>query len=225
MITGALLTLLLLALSSLWAPTAQAGGPTSVLLAKPSTGQVVAYGYEDREYRRLREAIGNLSARPTLGPEVDRPYGGAFGNRVVRLTWLIHDMSVWRTDLLHPTPDGWFVETRLMTDRRRSDDWPAPTWHRPVDPGALAAVLAGAGVQGSGDASDSSGSPVRTAGSPDDEESATLMGGDGRTVLGLVGTGVAGGIIGVLGYRLASRRRLARNPGGSQPPDRIELIG
>jgi hypothetical protein len=119
--------------------SASAGGPTSVLLANPQTGRVAALYHTDKAYERLAGAVG---ASESQTGSTNKP--GAVTDDFtgeIRLTWLIHDMSIWRIDRVHATTqDGMWVQTVVRTDGGDVFDQPG-TWHRPVDPKALAAAL------------------------------------------------------------------------------------
>lgn len=75
------------------APAAEAGGPTSVLIVWPGQDTATALYRSDPEYQVLQDAIGepsggqgdNLAQMPSAGD-------------YVTVTWLIHDVSIWRTD-------------------------------------------------------------------------------------------------------------------------------
>jgi hypothetical protein len=126
------------------AQSASAGGPTSVLLANPQTGRVAALYHTDAAYDRLAGAVGAFASETG---STNNP--GAVTDDVageIRLTWLIHDMSIWRIDRVHATTDdGIWVQTVVRTDGGDVFDQPG-TWHRPVDPKALAAALQDAGL-------------------------------------------------------------------------------
>ncbi|WP_344158538.1 hypothetical protein [Kribbella yunnanensis] len=113
-------------------PAANAGGPTSVLLSAPP--QVIAFGYEDPEYTELQKLTNANGARG--GPDQEQHDLGSF----VRLTWLIHDMSVWRRDIIYPdAPGGPWIATTEITDEASAPTH--PTWHRATDPVALVKLL------------------------------------------------------------------------------------
>ena len=126
------------------AQSASAGGPTSVLLANPQTGRVAALYHTDTAYDRLAGAVGAFASETgstTKPGAVTDDFTGE-----IRLTWLIHDMSIWRIDRVHATTeDGMWVQTVVRTDGGDVFDQPG-TWHRPVDPKALAAALQDAGL-------------------------------------------------------------------------------
>lgn len=107
---------------------AQAGGPTSVLLSAPPS--VAAFGYDDPrygEFQTLTEPAGAASPGPhDIG-------------RFVRATWLIHDMSVWRIDMIYPNAPGgpW-----ILTANTLAEAGPVKaTWHRAPNPAKLLQLL------------------------------------------------------------------------------------
>ena len=126
------------------AQSASAGGPTSVLLANPQTGRVAALYHTDKAYDRLADAVGAYASE---NGSTNRP--GAVTEDFtgeIRLTWLIHDMSIWRIDRVHATAeDGMWVQTVVRTDGGNVLDQPG-SWHRPVDAKALATALQDAGL-------------------------------------------------------------------------------
>jgi len=138
------------------AQSASAGGPTSVLLANPQTGRVAALYHTDKAYDRLAGAVGASESQTGSANKPGAVTDDFTGE--IRLTWLIHDMSIWRIDRVHATnEDGMWVQTAVRTDGGDVFDQPG-TWHRPVDPKALAAALRDAGL-------------LTTAGNDDDSSS------------------------------------------------------
>jgi hypothetical protein len=127
----ALLTLplacLVLALTSLWTSgPATAGGPTSVLLSVPGEGRMAALYYTDAQYDALNRLVGVVDTREgQSGPLQSHETG-----QVVTLTWLIHDVQVWRVDRVMVGGGGapW-VETREVLDAGAVWDAP-PVWHQ-----------------------------------------------------------------------------------------------
>jgi len=126
------------------AQSAAAGGPTSVLLANPQTGRASALYYTDKAYDQLAGAVGAFVSEAGSTNKPAAVTDDLAGE--IRLTWLIHDMSIWRIDRVHATTeDGIWVQTVVSTDGGDVFDEPG-TWHRPVDPKALAAALQDAGL-------------------------------------------------------------------------------
>jgi hypothetical protein len=66
----------------------------------------------------------------------------------VRLTWLVHDVSVWRTDGIYLTrSDGVWINTLTVLDGGSGDLFDEPSrWHRAKDDAALLAVLKSSGI-------------------------------------------------------------------------------
>src|SRR5918998_3026773 len=74
------------------AGSAYAGGPTSVLMSNPGLGRATALHIANADYDRLYAAV----SEPTGDPEP--PSGLSLGGEEGRLTWVIHDVRVWRID-------------------------------------------------------------------------------------------------------------------------------
>ncbi len=93
------------------AEPAHAGGPTSVLLSNPAEGRVGALHQSQSDYQRLVELVG--AYEPVKG-ETTRPDAVHNAtNDAYRLTWMIHDMTVWRIDMVYETADGVWIETKV----------------------------------------------------------------------------------------------------------------
>jgi hypothetical protein len=126
------------------AAPAHAGGPTSVLMTNPATRRAHALYYSDQAYQRLASGVG------AFGPEsgsAQRPQSVVddFGSEI-RLTWLIHDMSIWRIDRVRITPqDGTWVETLVQVADGDIFSRPA-NWHRAADLKLLMGSLKAAGL-------------------------------------------------------------------------------
>jgi hypothetical protein len=119
---------------------AHAGGPTSVLLSSPDTGKVAAAGYEDEAYSELQWLLDTEPKGPA--DKVDHA-GGPF----VRATWLIHDMTPWRLDVIYPDAAGgpWIATTQ--EDLEGGGGLPAkPVWHRATDDVKLVKLLVSLGL-------------------------------------------------------------------------------
>ncbi len=122
----ALLALTASATLVLAAPTV-AGGPTSVLITDPSTGQATALYYSDARYEELD---GLLSAGATIDGE---PPG--LGGRALNLTWMIHDVQPWRTQQLYLDAEGGPVVATYGSEL--TGDAGETTWVRPAEGKAL----------------------------------------------------------------------------------------
>ncbi|MFB6722437.1 hypothetical protein ACFCV3_19830 [Kribbella sp. NPDC056345] len=124
----------LLVVAALTTIPAAAGGPTSVLLSAPP--HLLAFGYDDPEYAELQKLTSVEGTRDVPGSEQHEV--GAF----VRATWLIHDMSVYRLDIIYPDAPGgpWIATTEVSADSGAAT---RPTWHTATDPVALVKLLSG----------------------------------------------------------------------------------
>ncbi len=184
---------------------ASAGGPTSVLLANPQTGRVAALYYTDRAYDRLADAVGAFASETG---STDRPPAVPDDlTGEVRLTWLIHDMSIWRIDRVHATTeDGMWLQTVVRTDGGDVFDQPG-TWHRPVDPKALAAALQDARLL-----TRSAGENPSIASSAESRPAAVTDAAevDSPRAGWLVAVGIGGLLIGAVGVMLLRRVRAGR---------------
>ena len=108
------------------AAPAVAGGPTSVLLVAPESGMTASLYFTQPEYERLSSLVQGSATG-----SADR--AGEYNNGpTVRLTWLIHDVGVWRVDevFVEDGSEPW-IATRMSPDDGRLPD--QPVWHRPAD--------------------------------------------------------------------------------------------
>jgi hypothetical protein len=122
---------------------AAAGGPTSVIVVNPVTGEAGALYYDDPDYQLLQEALepwpdgwveqpGQLSAGP--------------GTAALNITWLIHDVSVWRVDHIRLDLKYVWVQTNLATEGTVPYDGGGQSWHVAADAQAVVDVLDRLGV-------------------------------------------------------------------------------
>jgi hypothetical protein len=143
-ITALLVTVLAAVGWAALAAPAHAGGPTSVLMVNPATGRTNALYYTNKAYERLANGVGVFAAdsgSDRKPPSVSDDFDGE-----IRLTWMIHDMSIWRIDRVHVTGhDGTWIETLLTVDG--GDVFSRPgRWHRAADHRLLMASLTAAGL-------------------------------------------------------------------------------
>ncbi|WP_351229360.1 hypothetical protein [Streptomyces sp. NPDC002133] len=124
------------------APAAVAGGPTSVLVVSPESGETAALYYSDREYQALTDLLGQGSSGDT-----DRPpsLDSMTGVRQLNVTWMAHDISPWRLDRIYPSDDGGTVWIHSALGLPASYDG---RWHKATEPAALTALLKKLGVMG-----------------------------------------------------------------------------
>jgi hypothetical protein len=126
------------------AAPAQAGGPTTVLLANPELSRVKALYTTDKAYERLAAGVGAFgrdigsTSKPHSIPDEVRGE--------IRLTWLAHEMMIWRLDRVYfTTHDGIWVETTLADRQGYMFKLPA-RWHRAASQKVLMASLTAAGM-------------------------------------------------------------------------------
>lgn len=127
------------------AAPARAGGATSVLLVVPGGGGTAALYYDDPEYAELSRLVGaDSGSDPTATTG-----GGDETASTVTVTWLIHDVQVFRVDRIYlGGPDGPWVASQVQYD---GNIWDAPvSWHRPTEPKALLALLERLGLDPTG---------------------------------------------------------------------------
>jgi hypothetical protein len=119
---------------------AVAGGPTSVLLVAPGSGQTASLYSGDDDYELLGELLGAFGAARSSDDSAGADHAAGNG---VTVTWLVHDVQVWRVDYVYPAaPGGPWVATRV-SDLQGGTIWDSEVaWHRVVD-GALLENLLG----------------------------------------------------------------------------------
>lgn len=147
---AALAVLTIILTSLIVAGPAAAGGPTSVLLVAPETGRTASLYTGQTDYEALAGYVGAFA--PPLGraatpapSQTEQDFGPS-----VTLTWLIHDIQVWRVDRVYVGAGG---VVRIATQSADggsviSLDNP-PSWHTAARGKELAALLDRLGV-GSG---------------------------------------------------------------------------
>jgi hypothetical protein len=108
------------------ATPAHAGGPTSVLITDPGSGDASALYYSDPAYGQLDTML--LGAVPLDQEPSD------LGARGVHLTWMAHDVHPWRTQQLYTEAAGGPVLATYDIDSG------ATTWAR-VGEGKAVALL------------------------------------------------------------------------------------
>ena len=211
----AVLAGLLLIMTGSWyaAGPAWAGGPTSVMIVSPTTGQAAALHTSNARYQQLVEAVAAYDSPtgPTTPPSAVS--ADCFGCEI-RLTWLIHDMSVWRVDRVYLTADDGIWLGSVSNSEGGNLDDQSVRWQRPHDSKTLLALLESSGVTAQDsspdptDAAPTEPSPTGVAATNPASTDAASTGSAG-TPLGLValGSGIVGVLIGFIGSRLIRRRR------------------
>lgn len=130
---------------------ANAGGPTSVLVASPGTDRAAALYVTSAAYQQLESLLGG--SEPAGGPAPEGVSRGSY----VNVTWLVHDVNIWRVDRIYlGSPDDVWVVTATgaglgpvdVSDLTPDGMATAGVWHRPTDTAALRALLDRIGVTG-----------------------------------------------------------------------------
>jgi hypothetical protein len=103
--------IVLAATAALVAPIpAEAGGPTSVILTRPTSGEAAALYYTDARYTELERLLD-------AGTPVADPPSAQAGTPTYNLTWFIHDVNPWRVDQVYfDVQGGPWVATRQGFD-------------------------------------------------------------------------------------------------------------
>ena len=236
-LTAATALTLLLVTTVVVAGPAQAGGPTSVLMVVPGTGQTASLYTGDPDYEALASTVGAFSASGAATGKVDGTGEHAVGTGVT-LTWLIHDVTVWRVDRVYlDAKGGPWISTQV--DHTGTGIWDKPeTWHTAVDGTVLADLLDRHGVDGvtGTDAAADETSPVQPdAAVVPDAPAATDTTGNGSTGsseqaaessgsrAGMLGWGLGGLALGVAltlaAMRLGQRSRTDNDRTDSDQPD------
>lgn len=132
----------LLALTWAFAPGAAAGGPTSVLLSSPGSGEITALYYTDAEYEKLMALLGpaGTDGHTERPPSLDM----AAGTRLINVTWMIHDVQPWRVDRVYPAERADAVWINTSTETGAKQD----TWYRAGNPEELTGLLTKLGLMG-----------------------------------------------------------------------------
>lgn len=125
---------------------ALAGGPTSVLLVVPGSGRTASLYTGDADYQELAELVGAFDAAGSAGT-TDPSADGHDSGSGVTVTWLIHDVHVWRVDRVYFGADGGaWISTQTVTEES-GFIWDNPVvWHTSTRGQELAALLDRLGV-------------------------------------------------------------------------------
>lgn len=145
-VRAALAVLTIMLISLLAAGPASAGGPTSVLLVVPGTGQTESLYTGDADYEALAGLVGAFKT-PGVAGTVD-PSGTSHDvGTGVTLTWLIHDVEVWRVDRIYFDADGGpWISTQSVAGGSGSIWDSALVWHTAARGKELATLLDRLGV-------------------------------------------------------------------------------
>ncbi|GGP72518.1 hypothetical protein GCM10010278_58430 [Streptomyces melanogenes] len=142
MVRGILSLAVAVALGLLAAPTAHAGGPTSVLIVSPESQQTAARYSSDADYSTLMTLLG----QPNQGQKERPPsLDAAMHSRQINVTWMAHDIAPWRLDRVFTSDDTTTVWIHTAADLSRTFNG---YWHRSQSPAELRALLKKLGVMG-----------------------------------------------------------------------------
>jgi hypothetical protein len=131
-----------LGLVLLGAPTATAGGPTSVLVVSPESAESTALYSSHEEYRELERLLGE----PGSSTREEPPGLGVGSGRQINVTWMIHDVTPWRVDRVYPdTPRGKDVWIHAATQVPQSMNG---YWHKAEQPAKVLTLFKKLGVLG-----------------------------------------------------------------------------
>lgn len=131
-----------LGLGLLFAPSALAGGQTSVLVTSPSSGEAAALYGSDPRFGRLSQLLGppgkGDGRRP---PSLD----ASVATRQINVTWMALDLQPARTDRVFPgaDPDTVWIHTAAQVPATYQG-----LWHRAAEPEKLVALLDALGLMG-----------------------------------------------------------------------------
>lgn len=128
------------------AAPAQAGGPTSVLLVAPESGRTAALYVDDADYEALGRLVGAFQ-QGVPDSTVDPTDTSHESGRRITVTWLIHDVQVWRVDRVYVGADDgpWIATQGSLAEPGGIWDTPV-TWHQAADGPALTSLLDRLGV-------------------------------------------------------------------------------
>ena len=201
----AILTIMLISL--LVAGPASAGGPTSVLLVVPGTGRTASLYTGAADYAALAGLVGAFEAPGVAGTEDPSGTSHAAGTGVT-LTWLMHDVQVWRVDRVYLGADGgaWISTQFAAGESGTITDSPL-AWHAAARGKELAALLDRLGVSPNsrGDGNAPGGSPIGGGAGRDIAPPAATA----QLLWGLAGLAL-GVALTVAGMRLVAKSRTAR---------------
>ncbi|GGJ92983.1 hypothetical protein GCM10011583_25540 [Streptomyces camponoticapitis] len=146
------------ALTWVFAPSAVAGGPTSVLIASPESHETAALYYSDAEYEALSKQLDAQEIQTLPDGQKKRPpaVDAAIGSRQINVTWMVHDVSPWRLDQVYPSSDPSTIWIYTSTDTQGAQ---SGVWHKAKQPAALHALLKNVGVMGEPRGSDGAAVP------------------------------------------------------------------
>lgn len=135
------------ALTWVFAPSAVAGGPTSVLITSPESGETASLYFDDARYEALSKQLGGQGMGKPPEGQKKRPSSldSAVGSRQINVTWMVHDVQPWRLDRVYPSADVSTLWIYTTTDLPGTE---SGVWHKAEQPAALRGLLKKIGVMG-----------------------------------------------------------------------------
>ncbi|MFI5570815.1 hypothetical protein ACIA6T_26440 [Streptomyces sp. NPDC051740] len=138
-VMGALATALAL---MMWeASPVSAGGPTSVLVVSPESGETASVYYSDKQYGELERLLGPVGKGTRERP----PEAVSASPRLINVTWMVHDVTPWRVDRVFMADAG---QDAWIHTAARFNESPDGLWHRAEDPTDLYKILYSLDVMG-----------------------------------------------------------------------------
>jgi hypothetical protein len=184
---------------------ASAGGPTSVILVSPGRQATASLYTTDEAYTRLNDL---LVSNPVADPAAPDLTGGP-GSDAINVTWLVHDVSIWRVDrIFTDAADGPWIETNMMDFQKGGSALDAPgVRHRSTNGKELITLLSALRLLGESPSSAFAGAkaPVPAASAPAPAVTAPEPQVAQLDWLWLL-VGAGAGIILVIGFRPLVRR-------------------
>jgi hypothetical protein len=187
------------ALLALGPGTALAGGPTSVLVVSPEKGVTASAYASDAAYAVLMRAL-----EPSPTADEGAPVGatlGPGGRSQVNVTWLIHDIRVWRVDRILLDQTGVWINTRdTWKDDAVDLDGPG-VWHLSPHPKELLLLLKSWGMLDgtAGVPADSTPPPADESGTSASVAVEQQRGGSGPSAPSGAQDSAVGGVLGTSG--------------------------
>jgi hypothetical protein len=126
---------------------AVAGGPTSVIVVNPMSGATGSLYVTNDDYGTLMQALDGVRVDDG-GPPAGMSDGPGSPS-TINVTWLAHDVWVWRVDRINVHTDGtvWIRSYDALGAEQAEIDWEAePDWKQSADSAALLGVLDRMGV-------------------------------------------------------------------------------
>jgi hypothetical protein len=126
--------------------SASAGGPTSVLLVSPARQATASLYTNDEAYQRLIRLVGESPVADPAAPDLT----GGPGSDAINVTWLVHDVQIWRVDRIFTDvkSEPWISTVMVQDGGKLALDQPG-ILHKASDPKELIALLSALRLLGS----------------------------------------------------------------------------